>query len=147
MGGAQPSAVTMNEGVCLAAEVELERIEKRLETRYLDELAPSLEAGIDRALEAKAQGESVSIGVHCNAVDLFQALENRGIVPDMVTDQTSAHDPLAGYVPSGMTVGEACTLRNQDPEEYTRRPRHHVGARGGNASMPAKRSPCIRLWK
>ena len=121
MGGAQPLAVTMNEGVCLAAEVELERMEKRLETRYLDELAPTLEAGIDRAVDAKQKGVSVSIGVHCNAVDLFQALESRGIVPDMVTDQTSAHDPLAGYVPAGMTVSEACTLRNHDPEEYTRR--------------------------
>ena len=121
MGGAQPLAVTMNEGVCLAAEVEKERIQKRLDTRYLDVFAPTIEEGIDQALAAVSEQRSVSIGVHCNAVDLFDALRERGIVPDMVTDQTSAHDPLGGYVPSGMTMSEALELRSNDPKAYEER--------------------------
>ncbi len=121
MGGAQPLAVTMNEGVALVAEVDPSRFPMRLETRYLDEKAPSLDAGIARALQAKERGEAVSIGVECNAVDLLQALVDRGIVPDALTDQTSAHDPLNGYVPEGMTFDEALELRRRDPKEYERR--------------------------
>jgi urocanate hydratase len=98
--------------------VDRSRIQKRLDTRYLDVFAETVEDGIDQALEAAKEGKALSIGVHCNAVELFAALKSRGIVPDMVTDQTSAHDPLAGYVPAGMTVEEACALRQQDPKSY-----------------------------
>ena len=121
MGGAQPLAVTMNEGVCLAAEVDRGRIEKRLATRYLDELAPSLEAGIARALEARERREAVSIGVEANAVDLLEALLARDLVPEVLTDQTSAHDALQGYVPHGIPYAEALALRAAEPEAYVRR--------------------------
>src|SRR6476469_7776206 len=94
MGGAQPLAITMNEGVALVAEVEKWRIEKRLETKYLDLLVGDIDEAIDRALEAKQNGEALSIGVHCNAVELLERLIARNIVPDTLTDQTSAHDPF-----------------------------------------------------
>ncbi|MBK0403099.1 urocanate hydratase [Adhaeribacter sp. BT258] len=118
MGGAQPLAITMNEGVCLAAEMEEWRIRKRLETRYLDKMTNSIEEGISWALEAKANGEAISIGVVCNAVDLLQALLDRNITPDTLTDQTSAHDALVGYFPENMSVEEANVLRQQNPELY-----------------------------
>src|SRR5688572_9598290 len=118
MGGAQPLAITMNEGVCLAAEMEEWRIRKRLETRYLDKMTHSIEEGIEWALEAKANGEAISIGVVCNAVDLLQALIDKNITPDSLTDQTSAHDALVGYFPENMSVEEANVLRQQDPEQY-----------------------------
>jgi urocanate hydratase len=121
MGGAQPLAATMNEATCLVAEVDRTRIERRIEKRYLDEFAPSLDAGIARALEAKAKGEGISIGVECNAVDLLEALIARDIVPDALTDQTSAHDELNGYVPAGLTFAQALELRRSDPKEYIRR--------------------------
>ncbi len=121
MGGAQPLAVTMNGGVCLAAEVDRHRIERRLETRYLDELAPSIDAGIARALAARDGGEAVSIAVEANAVDLLEALVARGLLPDVVTDQTSAHDALTGYVPHGLPYAAALALRESDPAEYIRR--------------------------
>jgi urocanate hydratase len=121
MGGAQPLAVTMNDGVCLAAEVDRSRIDKRLETRYLDELAPSIEAGIERARAACAAGRAVSIAVEANAVDLLEELLARGVVPDVVTDQTSAHDNLHGYVPHGLSYGAALALRRSAPDEYVRR--------------------------
>src|SRR5262245_22263458 len=97
MGGAQPLAVTMNEGVCLVAEVERHRIERRRETRYLDEVAPDVPAAVARALEARDRRRAVSIAVEANAVDLLEHLVEAGVVPDVVTDQTSAHDALAGY--------------------------------------------------
>lgn len=121
MGGAQPLAITMNEGVCLAAEMEEWRIQKRLETRYLDKMTHSIEEGINWALEAKANGKAVSIGVVCNAVDLLQALIDKNITPDSLTDQTSAHDALVGYFPENMSVEEANVLRQQDPEQYVER--------------------------
>ncbi|MFA6955400.1 MAG: urocanate hydratase [Thermoanaerobaculia bacterium] len=121
MGGAQPLAATMNEATCLVAEVDRTRIERRIEKRYLDEFAPSLDAGIARALEAKAKGEGISIGVEANAVDLLEALIARNIVPDALTDQTSAHDELNGYVPIGLTFTQALELRTSDPKEYIRR--------------------------
>ncbi len=121
MGGAQPLAVTMNEGVCLAAEVDRARIEKRLATRYLDEVAPSLEAGIERALAAREGREAVSIAVEGNAVDLLEALIARGVVPDVLTDQTSAHDNLGGYVPHGIDYASALALRMSDPGQYIER--------------------------
>ncbi len=121
MGGAQPLAATMNDGVCLVAEVDRTRIDRRLEKRYLDELAPSLDRAIERALEACQRGESVSVAVEANAVELLRALRDRGITPDVLTDQTSAHDELNGYVPAGVTLAEALRLRSADPEDYVRR--------------------------
>ncbi|MCU1350550.1 MAG: hutU [Acidobacteria bacterium] len=118
MGGAQPLAATMNDATCLVAEVDRTRIQRRLDKRYLDEEAPSLNAAIDRALAARDAGEGVSIGVVANAVDLLDALIARGIVPDVLTDQTSAHDELTGYVPAGMSYEEALALRESNPEKY-----------------------------
>ena len=123
MGGAQPLAVTMNEGVCLIAEVDPSRIARRIEHRYLDEEAPDLEAAIHRALEAKEAREAVSIGVQANAVDLLQALLERGVTPEVLTDQTSAHDALEGYVPQGLTFAQAVEQRKADPQDFIRRSR------------------------
>jgi urocanate hydratase len=121
MGGAQPLAVTLNEGVALVAEVDRSRIERRLETHYLDRLAPSLEAGVEAALGARDRGEAVSIAVEANAVDLLAHLLERGEVPDVLTDQTSAHDALEGYVPHGLLYRDALRLRRQDPGAYVER--------------------------
>ncbi len=121
MGGAQPLAITMNEGVCLAAEVEEWRIRKRLETRYIDEIELDIDTAIDRALRYKKEGKALSIGVVCNAVDLLQRLIDRNIIPDILTDQTSAHDPLIGYFPEGLTVEQAKVLREQNADEYVKR--------------------------
>ncbi len=118
MGGAQPLAATMNEATALVAEVDRTRIQRRIEKRYLDEEAPTLDAAIARALEARDRGEAISIGVVANAVDLLEALIARGIVPDVLTDQTSAHDELTGYVPAGMSFEEALDLRASDPKKY-----------------------------
>ena len=118
MGGAQPLAITMNEGVCLAAEVEEWRIRKRLETRYIDEIEQDIDKAIDRAVKYKKEGRAISIGVVCNAVELLQRLIDRNIIPDTLTDQTSAHDPLVGYFPEGLSVQQAKILREQNPEEY-----------------------------
>ena len=118
MGGAQPLSITMNEGVCLAAEIEEWRIQKRIETRYLDKYTHNIDEAIDWSLEAKANGEALSIGVCCNAVELLQRLIDRNITPDTLTDQTSAHDELVGYFPEGLTVAEAKTLREANPEQY-----------------------------
>jgi urocanate hydratase len=121
MGGAQPLAATMNEGTALIAEVDRTRIQRRLDKRYLDEEAPSLDAAIQRAIEARDAGEAVSIGVVANAVDLLEALIKRNIVPDVLTDQTSAHDELQGYVPAGMSYEQAVALRESDPKKYIAR--------------------------
>jgi len=121
MGGAQPLAVTMNEGVCLAAEMEEWRVKKRLETRYIDEISYDIDEGIDKALEARKNGKAISIGVVCNIVDLLQRLLDRNLTPDLLTDQTSAHDELVGYFPENMSVEEAATLREANPKEYTER--------------------------
>mgnify|MGYP001091068336 CR=1 FL=1 len=118
MGGAQPLAITMNEGVCLAAEVEEWRMRKRLETRYLDYMVREIDEGIDMALQAKKDGQAVSIGVLCNAVDLLERLKERGIKLDTLTDQTSAHDPLVGYYPQGLDVEAADRLRKNDKDKY-----------------------------
>jgi urocanate hydratase len=118
MGGAQPLAATMNDATALVAEVDRTRIQRRIEKRYLDEEAPSLDAAIARALEARDRGEAVSIGVVANAVELLEALIERGIVPDVLTDQTSAHDELTGYVPTDMSYEEALALREIDSKKY-----------------------------
>ncbi len=118
MGGAQPLAITMNEGVALIAEVEKWRIQKRLETKYLDAMSDNIDEAIDQAIRYKEQGSGKSIGVHCNAVQLLQRLVERNIIPDTLTDQTSAHDPLIGYVPHTLTIKQANVLREKNPEEY-----------------------------
>jgi urocanate hydratase len=118
MGGAQPLAITMNEGVALIAEVEKWRIEKRLETKYCDLLMQNIDEAIDRAVAAKQNGEAISIGVECNAVHLLERMIERNIIPDTLTDQTSAHDPLIGYWPHQISYAEAKTLREKDPEKY-----------------------------
>jgi urocanate hydratase len=118
MGGAQPLAITMNGGVALIAEVERWRIEKRLETRYLDKIVENMDEAISMALEAKKNGEALSIGVLCNAVDLLEILVKRNIIPDTVTDQTSAHDPLIGYWPHEMSYEYAKVLRTENPKQY-----------------------------
>ena len=115
MGGAQPLAVTMNEGVCLLAEMCRERLEKRLHDRYLDEIQPDLHTAIERAVSAVERGEPRSIGWLGNAVDLLEELTDRNLVPDTLTDQTSAHDPLHGYYPQGLTREAADALRSSDP--------------------------------
>jgi urocanate hydratase len=118
MGGAQPLAVTMAGGVCLAADVERWRIDKRLQTRYLDELVEDPRAALQRALDKKAKGVAWSIGVPCNATELLAVVRDAGCVPDLLTDQTSAHDMLVGYVPDGMTVQRSKELRERDPKAY-----------------------------
>ena len=121
MGGAQPLAITMNDGVCLAAEVEEWRIKKRLETKYIDELFHDIDKAIDRAIEYKKNGIAKSIGIVCNAVDLLQRLLKKNIIPDTLTDQTSAHDELNGYFPSGLSVSEAKAMRISNPREFISR--------------------------
>ncbi len=118
MGGAQPLSITMNNGVCLAAEVDRSRMEKRIKTKYLDEIIENIDEAIDKAVKAKVECKSWSIGVHCNAVDLLERLIERNITVDILTDQTSAHDPLVGYVPHTISLEEANDLRKSDPEKY-----------------------------
>ncbi len=118
MGGAQPLAITMNEGTCLIADVCRERLEKRVHDRYLDEIVEGLDAAIDRAVGCAKRGEALSIGWLGNAVDLLARLKARNIVPETLTDQTSAHDPLEGYYPDGLSREEADALRARDPKRY-----------------------------
>ena len=106
MGGAQPLAITMNEGTCLAAEMEAWRAEKRIQTKYLDYIYHNIDEAIDRGVEAKKKGEAISIAYIGNAIDLLKRLLERNIIPDTLTDQTSAHDALVGYFPEGMSVGK-----------------------------------------
>ncbi|MEF2094495.1 urocanate hydratase [Peribacillus simplex] len=118
MGGAQPLAVTMNGGVCIGIDVDETRIDRRIETRYTDVKTDSLDEAIRLAKEAKLAGKALSIGLIGNASDLLPEMIARNFIPDVLTDQTSAHDPLNGYTPSGMSMVEAAELRNANPEEY-----------------------------
>jgi len=118
MGGAQPLSITMNEGVALIAEVEKWRIKKRIETKYCDVMIENIDEAIDRALDAKKKGEAFSIGVLCNAVHLLERLVERNIIPDTLTDQTSAHDPLIGYWPHEISYEQAKILREENEREY-----------------------------
>jgi urocanate hydratase len=127
MGGAQPLAATMNEGVLIAVEVDRHRIERRLETRYLDVMSDGLDDAMARARAAQAAGRALSIGLLGNAADLLPEMVRRGIVPDLVTDQTSAHDPLNGYVPNRMPYEEALRLRKDDPPRYMAEARRSMG--------------------
>ena len=128
MGGAQPLAVTMNDGVVLCVEVDPERIQRRLQTRYLDQQAGGLDDAVALCRGAKEEGRALSVGLLGNAADVFQTLFRSGFEADIVTDQTSAHDPLNGYVPDGVTLDEAATLRAEDPDEYLRRSRRAIAA-------------------
>jgi urocanate hydratase len=121
MGGAQPLAVTMNGGIALVVEVDPARIERRLASRYVDERAASLDDALARVSRYRAEGAARSIALEANAADVLPELIRRGVVPDVVTDQTSAHDALAGYVPHGLSLPDANALRRTDPEEYIRR--------------------------
>jgi urocanate hydratase len=121
MGGAQPLAVTMNGGVALCVEVDPARIERRIKTRYLDRETDDLDEALRWVDEARSAREAVSIGLVGNCAEVLPNLLARGFAPDLVTDQTSAHDPLAGYVPMGLSLDDAAKLRERDPEEYQRR--------------------------
>ncbi len=121
MGGAQPLAVTMNGGVAIVVEVDEHRIQRRLETRYLDEMTISLDAALEMANKARAAKKPLSIGLLGNAADIFPEFVARGVVPDIVTDQTSAHDELNGYIPNEMDYRAALALRERDPQTYIRR--------------------------
>jgi urocanate hydratase len=127
MGGAQPLAATMNEGVLIAVEVDPRRIDRRLETRYLDVRSDSLDDAVARAREAQAAGRPLSIGLLGNAADVLPECVRRGIVPDLLTDQTSAHDPLNGYVPNRMSYEEALALRARDAQRYMAEARRSMG--------------------
>jgi urocanate hydratase len=132
MGGAQPLAVTMNGGCALCIEVDRTRIERRLETGYLDEPAASLDEALARLQAAKRERRALSVGLLGNAAEILPELVRRGVEVDVVTDQTSAHDPLVGYIPAGLTLEQATALRSSDRDEYLRRVGDsavaHVGA-------------------
>ena len=121
MGGAQPLAATMNEGVILCVEVDAERIERRIATRYCDRMTHDLDEALAWVRGGAQAGEPVSVGLVGNCAEVLPELVARGVTPDVVTDQTSAHDPLGGYVPAGLSLEEAARLREADPEEYQRR--------------------------
>ena len=121
MGGAQPLAATMNKGTFLAAEVDTKRIKKRLDTKYCDEISDNIDEAIDLALKWKEEKKAKSIAVAANIVDLLERLIERGIVPDLLTDQTSAHDPLVGYIPQGLSLEKAGEMRENNPKEYLKR--------------------------
>ncbi|ADB52058.1 urocanate hydratase [Conexibacter woesei] len=132
MGGAQPLAVTLNDGCALCVEVDLQRIERRIRTGYLDERAADLDDALARLETAQAERRPLSIGLLGNVADVLPELVRRGVAIDVVTDQTSAHDPLTGYIPAGLTVEQADTLRTRDQDDYLRRVGEsavtHVGA-------------------
>ena len=121
MGGAQPLAVTMNDGVAVVVEVDPARIERRLATKYVDVMTDDLDEALRLAGEAKRKGEPLSIALLGNAADVLPELVRRGVTPDVLTDQTSAHDELNGYVPNGLAYDDALALRAKDPEDYKRR--------------------------
>ena len=121
MGGAQPLAITMNDGVCLAVEVDAHHIQRRLETGYCDEMASTLDEALHQVREAVNQGQPLSIGLIGNAAEVYPELVRRGIRPDVVTDQTSAHDALNGYIPAGLSLEEADELRRRDAQAYIKR--------------------------
>ncbi len=120
MGGAQPLAITMNGGTCLIADVDESRLIRRQGKRYLDEVVHDVDGAIDRAVDLKQQGKAVSVGVVANAVDVLERLIERGVIPDTLTDQTSAHDALKGYVPASYSFDKANAYRERDPDAYVR---------------------------
>jgi urocanate hydratase len=120
MGGAQPLAVTMNGGVCIAIEVDETRIDRRIETKYTDLKARTLDEAIQLANDAKKEGKALSIGLLGNAAEILPEMINRGFIPEVLTDQTSAHDPLNGYIPEKMSLEDAAILRDKEPEVYVK---------------------------
>jgi urocanate hydratase len=121
MGGAQPLAATMNGAACLAVEVDPTRLRFRLKTRYIDVIEEDLDKALERVTRAKARGEALSVGLLGNAAEVLPELASRRVEIDVLTDQTSAHDPLYGYIPKGYTVEQAAVLRKKDPKDYLRR--------------------------
>ncbi|HYL22220.1 MAG TPA: urocanate hydratase [Gemmatimonadales bacterium] len=142
MGGAQPLAATMNDGVCLAVEVDPARVQRRLETRYLDRATVSLDEALGWCDDARRSGTALSVGLIGNCAEILPELARRGVVPDAVTDQTSAHDPLNGYIPAGLDVGQAGALRRKAPEEYVRRAVESI-ATHVQAMLALKRSGAV----
>jgi len=128
MGGAQPLAIKMNEGVCLDVEVDEARIRRRVDSGYCDLLVRDLDEALGLVKDAVAEKRPLSIGLVGNCAEVHPELVRRGIRPDVVTDQTSAHDPLGGYIPRGLSVSEAADLRASDPDEYLRRSRESIAA-------------------
>ncbi len=126
MGGAQPLAATMNGGVIIAVEVDPSRIRRRIETRYLDMTSESLDQAWDLATQAQREGKPLSIGLLGNCAEVLPEMVHRAWVPDVLTDQTSAHDPLNGYVPMGLTFEAALDLRRSDPDDYVRRAKESI---------------------
>ncbi len=128
MGGAQPLSVTMNGGVCIAVECDRKRIERRIKVGYCDVMIDDLDDAIKSALDAKKRKRPLSIGLIGNCAETHPALLERGVIPDVVTDQTSAHDELGGYIPAGLSVQEAAKLRGSDPDEYRRKAIESIAA-------------------
>ena len=126
MGGAQPLAATMNGAACLVVEVDAARIQRRLETRYVDVMTASLDDAWSRVVAAREKGEAISVGLVGNCAEVLPEIVRRGWQPDVVTDQTSAHDPLNGYIPGGLTPEQAVQLRASDPNDYLRRSRESI---------------------
>jgi urocanate hydratase len=121
MGGAQPLAATLQDGAILVVDVDASRIRRRVETRYCDRMSEDLDEALGWVLEAKRAGEPLSVGLVGNCAEVLPELNRRGVVPDILTDQTSAHDALNGYVPAGLSLADAAELRERDPREYQRR--------------------------
>jgi urocanate hydratase len=142
MGGAQPLAATMNDGICLAVEVDPARAQRRLETRYLDRSTTSLDEALGWCEDARRRGSALSVGLVGNCADVLPELVTRGFAPDVVTDQTSAHDPLNGYVPSGLTLSQAAELRRKSPDEYVTRARASI-ARHVRAMLALQRRGAV----
>ena len=126
MGGAQPLAATMNDGICLAVEVDPSRVRRRLETRYVDKSTASIDEALAWCEDARRRGTALSIGLVGNCAEVLPELARRGFRPDVVTDQTSAHDPLNGYVPAGLSLEAAAELRRSAPDEYVKRARESI---------------------
>jgi len=142
MGGAQPLAATMNGAAYLGIEVDPARIERRIRTGYCDRMTFDLDEALRWVLDAKARGEALSVGLVGNCADVLPELVRRGIVPDVLTDQTSAHDPLNGYIPAGLSVDEATTLRRTNPQDYIRRAYDSI-ARHVEAMLALKRQGAV----
>ncbi len=128
MGGAQPLAATMNDGICLAIDADPGRVQRRLETRYLDRSTSSVDEALAWCEDARRHGRALSVGLVGNCADVLPELVSRGFAPDVVTDQTSAHDPLNGYVPSGVTLAAAADLRRTSPDDYIARARASIAS-------------------
>jgi urocanate hydratase len=126
MGGAQPLATTMNDGICLAVEIDPSRVQRRLETRYVDKSTSSIDEALAWCEDARRRGAALSIGLVGNCAEVLPELFRRGFRPDVVTDQTSAHDPLNGYVPAGLTLEAAAELRRSAPQDYVTRARASI---------------------